>query len=297
MNLKDAYIKILEGFYGCQTGDGRQKMIVQLYNQISPLPRGYRLKATDPWCAAFVSAAAYVIGVQPEIIRPECGAHEMWMKYPQDLRTRGCADAKRGDLIFYDWNQDGRIDHVGVVIERLEDCLQVLEGNFSGKCDIRHITVQNPAVYGSISPDWGSDEVFVYVDCDELNLRADPSMDAKILVEMSYGDILVKDAEADGWAKVSWLRRNDGQVYNGYCGAGYLSDTVPPVAGETITAVYLRENAGSDSKAVAVLPSRTEFFYSGDRQLVGSSVWERITTDEDPEKTGWLNTKFVRPLR
>ena len=54
MTLRDRFIKVAEAFYGCQTGDEQQTMIVELYNQIKPLPRGYKLKAGDPWCAAFV---------------------------------------------------------------------------------------------------------------------------------------------------------------------------------------------------------------------------------------------------
>ena len=297
MTLKDAYIKVLEGFYGCETGDGRQQMIVQLYNQIQPLPRGYKLKAGDPWCAAYVSACAYVVGVQPEIIKPECGAHEMFQKYMETQRDKGGAEAERGDLVFYDWNSDGRIDHVGVCTERLEDTLQIIEGNFSGKCQIRHIKAADPVIYGIVRPEWETDDRYVYVDCDVLNLRQEPSMDAPISAEMEYGDILTLKSETDGWAFVEWLR-NDGKFLEGYCGAGYLSKTVPPVMGETTTAVYLRAYPGVTQRAVAILPAETAFFYSGDRAMVGSSVWERITTDvvDKDEKTGWINTRYCRPI-
>ena len=294
MTLKDRLIKVAEAFYGCESGDAQQKMIVSLYNQISPLPRGYKLKDSDPWCAAFVSACAYVVGILDKVY-PECGAQEMWNKYPASQRCQEHGkQAERGDILFYDWNADGRIDHVGIVLLRLEDALQVIEGNFGGKCDIRFITDDAPEIYGIVKPNWeeASDKV-AFVNCDTLNLRDAPSMEAEVVLEMSYGDMVEITSTTEGWSRVKYLR-TDGSSVVGYCGSEYLSNEIPPLEGETTTAVYLRKGAGTNYKIICVLPAKTKFYYSGDREMVGSSVWERITTAEDSPKTGWLNLKFTK---
>lgn len=298
MTLKDRLIKVTEAFYGCETGDAQQKMIVSLYNQINPLPRGYRLKDGDAWCAAFVSACSYVVGALDRVF-PECGAHEMWNKYPDCQRNREHGkQAERGDILFYDWDADGRIDHVGIVLERLEDALQVIEGNFGGKCDIRFVTEEAPEIYGTVRPEWREGDVeFAFVDCDSLNLREAPSMDAKIIDTMDYTEMVEVLSSADGWTKVRlWsfsMSNGDGDI-EGYCGSGYLSKEYPPIEGETTTAVYLREGAGTGHKIICVLPAKTSFNYSGDREMVGSSVWERISTRGEQPKTGWVNLKFTR---
>ena len=296
MTAKDSFIKVAEAFYGCETGDARQQMIVKLYNQITPLPRSYKLKPSDPWCAAFVSACAYVIGALDDVL-PECGAQEMYNEYPTEQRARSGKTAERGDLLFYDWNHDGRADHVGIVLEDMSGYLEVIEGNFSGTCQIRHIKNDNEDIYGTVRPFWNrEDERIRFVDCDELNLRADPSMDAEIIAEMYYGDPVTVAAESDGWSLVTYNDAAKGKK-NGYCGSGYLSTFAPPVAGETTTAVYLRADAGTDSKALAVLPACTPIWYTGDRVLIGSSVWERVTVDEPAERTGWLNRKYTRATK
>ena len=296
MTLKDRFIKVAEAFYGCQTGDDQQKMIVELYNQIQPLPRGYRLKESDPWCAAFVSACAYVVAALEEV-PAECGAQEMYNSFPEGHTARTGKTAERGDLLFYDWNHDGRADHVGIVLEDMSGYLEVIEGNFGGACQIRHLKNDDPDIYGTARPFWEQpDERIKWVDCDVLNLREDPSMDAEVILEMCYGDPVTVSAESDGWSLVTYTDPKLGKK-NGYCGSGYLADSAPPVLGETTTAVYLRADAGTDSKAIAVLPAGTSVWYSGDRQLIGSAIWERVTVDEPGERSGCLNRKYTRPVK
>lgn len=288
----DAYISVAEGYIGAETGSGRQRRIVEFYNQISPLPRGYRLKYTDAWCAAFVSAVGYMLDLTPAVIRPECGAHEMFTGYAASQRRRGGSGCQRGDLLFYDWNSDGRIDHVGIVTFATDETLQVLEGNKDGSCGYRYIKSSEPAIYGSVTPAWESgSSVKKYVDTDSLNLREAPSMEAKILDVMIYGaEVEVLD-EVEGWAAIRYYEAE------GYAGASYLSEEKPPATGKILTALYLREGPGTDKRAIMVLPSGTVFHYTGDREVVGSSVWERIFVDRGEDGTvGWINRRYAEPV-
>ena len=287
MTKYDQFISVAEGFFGCQTGDSRHQMLVRFYNQISPLPRGYKLQPRDAWCAAFISAVGYILGMVPDVIKPECGAHEMWRAYPA---ARQQAAAERGDLVFYDWNKDGLIDHVGIVCNASAGNLQVLEGNKDGAVSLRYIRDTDPAIYGYIRPDWGTEKLDrLYVDCDSLNLRAKPAMDAEVITEMAYRDSVEYLGSFDGWAEVKYLNTL------GYCGEGYLTDAVPPDEGETTTALYLRKEPGTDKKILRVLPAGTIFHYNGDRSLIGSMIWERIYI-EDGDLTGWVASKYVRPI-
>ena len=43
---------------GTKEGSREHREILAVYNAIRPLPRGYAVRETDPWCATFARAAA-----------------------------------------------------------------------------------------------------------------------------------------------------------------------------------------------------------------------------------------------
>lgn len=46
---------------------------------------------------------------------------------------------KIGDIVFYDWNVDKSLDHVGVIDTVIGDNIKVIEGNKSDSVSIRQI--------------------------------------------------------------------------------------------------------------------------------------------------------------
>lgn len=100
--------------------------IVKLYNEQQKLPRSYKLKDNDAWCAATITAAAQKLGLLDRI-HPECSAHNMFMGMTE--RT----NPQPGDLVFYDWNRNGVFDHVGIVLSVVGDIITAIEGNINGK--------------------------------------------------------------------------------------------------------------------------------------------------------------------
>lgn len=91
-----------------------------------------------PWCAAFVSyclnhigAGALIKGAQTAKGFNSCGSgiaffkkHKAWLPV---------AEAKMGDLCFFDWDHDGEQDHVGIVVKNdpAKKILYTIEGNTS----------------------------------------------------------------------------------------------------------------------------------------------------------------------
>lgn len=55
--------------------NGKFKHIIDLYNSVKPLPRGYAVKYTDEWCDTTVSAAGIKAGAQ-DLIGRECGCEQ-----------------------------------------------------------------------------------------------------------------------------------------------------------------------------------------------------------------------------
>ena len=150
-----------EQWLGCRESDGSHRPIIDLYNRIRPLPRGYKMRYDDPWCAAFVSAVGAACDLTDTIL-PECGCEPMIALYQAAGRWEEADDAapRPGDLIFYDWEDSGAgdcvgaADHVGLVTENDDDLLTVIEGNLSDAVGSRKIYAGARFVRGYARPDY-----------------------------------------------------------------------------------------------------------------------------------------------
>ena len=148
---------------GRKEADGSHREIIDVYNQIVPRPRGYKLQYTDPWCAGFVSAVAEILGLTAWLF-PECGCGPMIESYRKAGRWME-DDAylpAGGDLIFYDWedagNGDnrGNPDHVGIVTAVDGDLVTVIEGNCGKTVAKRKIQRDGRYIRGYGLPDYAA---------------------------------------------------------------------------------------------------------------------------------------------
>lgn len=140
---------------GLNEADGSHKEIVNIYNSHKPLARGYKLKPTDAWCAATVSAVAIKLGYT-DIIPTEVGCGQMIELF----KKMGCwvendaAVPEPGWICFYDWNDSGVgdntgwPDHVGVVEKGNNNTFTVIEGNLSNRVQRRAMTVNGKYIRG-----------------------------------------------------------------------------------------------------------------------------------------------------
>lgn len=150
-------------YLGCNEADGSHKQIIDTYNKISPLPVGYKMKYSDAWCAAFVSAVASECKLT-DIIFPECGCDRMISLYKKAGRWEEADSYKAdvGDVIFYDWDDDGigdnvgGSDHVGIVYSADGNRLTIVEGNMNDQVDTREIAAGAKFIRGYGLPDFAS---------------------------------------------------------------------------------------------------------------------------------------------
>jgi hypothetical protein len=131
---------------GKKEADGTHKAIIDVYNANKPLARNYKVKYTDEWCATFVSAVAIKCGYT-DIIPTECSCQKMIALF----KEIGCFKENEnrtpvaGDIIFYDWQDDGRgdnkgwADHVGIVEKVANGKITVIEGNYN--CEVKRRTI------------------------------------------------------------------------------------------------------------------------------------------------------------
>lgn len=163
LERRQKFVECCESYLGCRESDGSHRQIIDLYNTIRPLPRGYKLTYTDPWCAGFPSAVAQRCGMT-DIIYPECSCDAMIELYKAAGRWQEADNhaPRIGDLIMYDWNDSGSgdntgsADHVGVVAQVSGSSLTIIEGNISDSVDYRRISVNARFIRGYCLPDYAS---------------------------------------------------------------------------------------------------------------------------------------------
>lgn len=145
------------GLVGLKEANGSFRPIIDAYNAIRPLPRGYRMSYTDPWCAAFVSALGPLAGLEG-LLLPECSCDAMIALY----RARGSYQpgdaglAQAGDLIFYNWDGDGSADHVGLVTAADAAGYEVVEGNSGDAVSRRRVNRGWARIAGFAFPDYAA---------------------------------------------------------------------------------------------------------------------------------------------
>ena len=148
---------------GRKESDGSHKLIVDIYNQIKPLPIGYKLQYSDSWCAGFVSAAAHKCGLD-KYYPLECSCPRMITKAKEMgiwVEDDGY-EPSIGDWVLYDWqdygsgDNKGTPDHVGMVTSVSGKNLKIIEGNYSDSVRYRTITVNAQYIRGYVVPKLGA---------------------------------------------------------------------------------------------------------------------------------------------
>lgn len=161
--LRKQIVDQAKSWVGRKESDGTHRVIIDVYNSIYPLPRGYRMTYTDPWCATFVSACAQVWGLT-KIVFPECGCAPMIAAYKKAGRWME-DDAyvpQPGDVIFYDWQDTGvgdnvgASDHVGIVASVDGNVINIIEGNCGNMVQYTARQVNSRYIRGYGLPDYAS---------------------------------------------------------------------------------------------------------------------------------------------
>lgn len=165
MKLASEVVKQAQAWVGKKESDGSHKEIIDVYNSHTPLARGYAVKYTDAWCSTFVSAVAIKLGYT-DIIPTECGCE----KHIQLFKDLGewVEDENRvpnpGDIIFYDWEDNGvgdnkgNADHIGIVEKVSGSTITVIEGNINNAVGRRNIAVNGKYIRGYAIPKYDIEE-------------------------------------------------------------------------------------------------------------------------------------------
>ena len=161
--LRSNVVSIMKGWLGWSEANGKHKKIVDIYNNHKPLARGYKVQYTDEWCAKAVSAAFIKAGLT-DIGFTECSCNRMIDLYKAKGRweERDSYTPKIGDILMYDWQDNGigdnvgSADHVGLVAAINGTRLTIIEGNKNESVSYRSINANGKYIRGYCLPDYAS---------------------------------------------------------------------------------------------------------------------------------------------
>lgn len=167
---RNTVLQAAKAWLGYKESNGTHRVIVDTYNSISPLPVGYKVSYTDPWCATFVSAVAWKVGAT-DIIYPECSCPRMISLFQQHNRWMedDSYTPKPGDIIFYDWQDSGigdnvgTADHVGIVYSVVGTNMTIIEGNCNNSVCFTNKQVNGRYIRGYGLPKYDDSTVVVPV--------------------------------------------------------------------------------------------------------------------------------------
>lgn len=116
-----------------------------------PYWRWYGFNSRIEWCAVFVSWVADQAGYIDKGVVPKfttCRTQGVpWFKNRGLWKNRGYIP-KSGDIIFFDWQQDGKADHVGIVERVIENRIYTVEGNLDDAVKRNNYQINSEKIYG-----------------------------------------------------------------------------------------------------------------------------------------------------
>lgn len=157
------YLNVWRSWIGFSEANGKFKQIIDLYNSMKPLPRGYTVKYTDEWCDTTVSAAAIKAGCV-NLVGRECGCEEH-VKIFKELGIwieDGTITPKSGYVIVFNWcdntqPNDGYSDHIGVVESVSNGKITTIEGNKGEAVARRVLSIGNGNIRGYAAPKFATE--------------------------------------------------------------------------------------------------------------------------------------------
>lgn len=143
-------LKVAESYNGTQEGSSKHIELLNIYNSHKPLARGYTVKKTDAWCMTFISACFIKAKAVNALGVTECGCQE-YINYARKNKMI-VNNPAIGDLAFYDWGNDGVVDHVGIIYFESANNLFIREGNKNDMVTTRVISKTAPSIKYFVRP-------------------------------------------------------------------------------------------------------------------------------------------------
>ena len=115
----------------------------------------YGFNSRVEWCACFVSWVANQAGYIDTNVVPKfagCANGVNWFKAVGQWKEKGFTP-NPGDIIFFDWEADGGVDHVGIVEKVENGKIYTVEGNSTDDmCRQKEYEINSQVIFGFGTP-------------------------------------------------------------------------------------------------------------------------------------------------
>lgn len=313
MKTRKAVVNLITSWVGKNEKDGSHKEIIDIYNSHTPLPRNYKMRYTNSWCAATVSALAIKLGYT-NIIPVECSCGNM-IELAKKMKIWVENDAyvpEIGDFILYDWDDKstgdntGWPDHIGTVtyVNTQSGYIEVTEGNYNDAVKKRTISINGKYIRGFITPEYDAKEL--PDDKADANMRGKDVMTVAhevIAGKWGSGDVRKKKLVDAGYNYAA-VQAMVNQILNGGAVTAkdptQIQDQEQPInktvkttcvakrmdrnlAGKYMTTanLYCRNDAGTNKKALCKIPAGTTVNCYGYYNVANNVKWPLITFTMD----------------
>lgn len=315
-------VDLAESWVGKNEKDGTYKSIIDIYNTQKTFPRGTKMQYGWAWCACTWSALAIKLGYTP-VMPVEISCYYLI----EAAKKMGCwqeSDAyvpSPGDAILYDWEDNGvgdnkgNPDHVGTVtyVNKASGYMIVTEGNYSNSVKKRTISLNGRYIRGFITPKYTDNSV----SAPSQKPNKDITTIAREVIAGQWGTGAErkKALESKGY-NYAEVQKKVNEIVNGSavkpstptqpqtqptskkvtatCSAKKYDKSI---AGTYVTTadLYMRNDAGTNMKALVVIPKNTEVKCYGYYNVSNGTKWYYIqVTIDGVQYTGFSHSGYLK---
>lgn len=316
-----AVVEKARSWIGLKESDGSFKKIIDTYNSYTPHPRGVKMDYKTAWCACFWSAIAISLGytkIMP--IEISCGQLISLAKSKKIWVENDAYVPSPGDAILYDWDDSGKgdntgwPDHIGVVECVSNGYIKVIEGNYSNSVKRRSILLNGKNIRGFICPKY----------TDMSDAEEEPALGGKPIEEVAEevingiwgnGDDRKKKLTEAGY-DYQTVQDKVNEILNGSAHKTENPDqSLNQPTEKKVTAqskatrfnknlagvykttgnLYMRHAAGTNKKAMVVIPNGTEVRCYGYYDIANGVKWLYIQAAIDNVLyTGFSSSRYLK---
>lgn len=324
MKTRSAVVNLVNSWLGRNEADGSHKLIIDIYNKMTgPLPRNTKMQYDWAWCACTWSALAVKLGYT-DIMPVEIScyylieqAKKMGIWIESDNRVPKIAEA-----VLYDWDDDanykstdnkGYPEHIGVVVEVNESAgyFVVTEGNYSNAVKKRTLSINGRYIRGFISPKY-DDDGFVLVPSVQVGGKSIETVAREVIAgSWGTGSKRKQNLEAAGY-NYKKVQDRVNEILNGKASkpvevtsaakksvtaTDYATKFNENISGayKTTAALYMRHGAGTNKKAMIVIPKNVEVKCYGYYSIFNGEKWYYVQVMLDNVKyTGFCHSGYLK---
>lgn len=317
--FRNAVVEQANKWLGLKSADKSNAIILDTYNKNKPLPRGYKVKQGDSWCATFASAVFIALGYK-DIFPIECSCG----KVVEKAKSMGIwveNDAfvpNIGDCILYDWDDNGKgdatgwPDHIGIVtyVNVNSGYIVVTEGNYSKSVKKRTININGRYIRGYITPKFDA-ETYKMPDVTKQPGKSISEVAHEVIAgQWGSGDDRKKKLTSAGYdykavqKEVNKILNTPSKVTTAAASIQkVVESSVKPtsidskISGsyKTTANLYMRNGAGTNKKVIVKIPANTTVNCYGYYSTSNGVRWYYITTEINGVKyVGFSCSTYLR---